>query len=63
MFTRVRIWLIDWEKNILYYAFDLLNKFLFFVAGQVQVTNAFDSSTVEINPPGFDVQDYLQVYV
>ncbi|WZY86541.1 hypothetical protein YC2023_032925 [Brassica napus] len=29
--------------------------------GQVQVTNAFDSSTVEINPPGFDVQDYLQV--
>uniref|UniRef100_A0A0D3EA31 Uncharacterized protein n=1 Tax=Brassica oleracea var. oleracea TaxID=109376 RepID=A0A0D3EA31_BRAOL len=29
--------------------------------GQVQITNAFDSSTIEINPPGFDVQDYLQV--
>ncbi|KAF3550619.1 hypothetical protein DY000_02010046 [Brassica cretica] len=29
--------------------------------GQVQITNAFDSSTVEINLPGFDVQDYLQV--
>ncbi|KAF2569846.1 hypothetical protein F2Q68_00027484 [Brassica cretica] len=29
--------------------------------GQVQITNAFDSSTIEINPAGFDVQDYLQV--
>ncbi|KAH0868032.1 hypothetical protein HID58_075054 [Brassica napus] len=29
--------------------------------GQVQITNAFDSSTIEINPPGFDVQDYRQV--
>ncbi|CAF1760682.1 BnaC09g31590D [Brassica napus] len=31
--------------------------------GQVQIINAFDSSTIEINPLGFDVQDYLQVYV
>ncbi|CAN7102283.1 unnamed protein product [Brassica rapa subsp. narinosa] len=29
--------------------------------GQVQITNSFDSSLIEINPPGFDVQDYLQV--
>ncbi|KAF8081254.1 hypothetical protein N665_0897s0010, partial [Sinapis alba] len=29
--------------------------------GQVQITNAFDTSIVVINPAGFDVQDYLQV--
>ncbi|XP_018461870.1 uncharacterized protein LOC108832917 [Raphanus sativus] len=29
--------------------------------GQVQITNAFDSSAIEINPAGFDVEDYLQV--
>lgn len=34
-----------------------------FVVGQVQITNAFDTSTMEINPPGFDVQDYITMYV
>ncbi|WZZ77396.1 hypothetical protein YC2023_097968 [Brassica napus] len=29
--------------------------------GQVQITNAFDTSTLEINPPGFDVQDYIRL--
>ncbi|XP_056866953.1 replication protein A 70 kDa DNA-binding subunit C-like isoform X2 [Raphanus sativus] len=29
--------------------------------GQVQITNAFETSTLEINPPGFDVQDYQRV--
>ncbi|WZZ77404.1 hypothetical protein YC2023_097976 [Brassica napus] len=28
---------------------------------QVQITNAFDTSTLEINPPGFDVQDYIRL--
>ncbi|KAF3488024.1 hypothetical protein F2Q69_00054809 [Brassica cretica] len=36
----------------LYYAYKV---------GQVQITNAFDTSTVVINPPGFDVQDYLRL--
>ncbi|XP_048604736.1 uncharacterized protein LOC125582205 [Brassica napus] len=31
------------------------------VQGQVQITNAFDTSTLEINPPGFDVQDYIRL--
>ncbi|WZY77006.1 hypothetical protein YC2023_023390 [Brassica napus] len=32
-----------------------------FYKGQVQITNAFDTSTLEINPPGFDVQDYIRL--
>ncbi|KAF3495452.1 hypothetical protein DY000_02055565 [Brassica cretica] len=36
-------------------------KLEFTLTGQIQITNTFDSSTIEINPPGFDVQDYLQV--
>ncbi|XP_013651110.1 uncharacterized protein LOC106355766 [Brassica napus] len=31
------------------------------VQGQFQITNAFDTSTLEINPPGFDVQDYIRL--
>ncbi|XP_013669249.1 uncharacterized protein LOC106373653 [Brassica napus] len=29
--------------------------------GQVQITNSFETSTLEINPPGFDVQDYQRL--
>ncbi|KAG2271881.1 hypothetical protein Bca52824_066436 [Brassica carinata] len=29
--------------------------------GQVQITNAFEISSVEINPPGFILQDYLRL--
>ncbi|KAF2534888.1 hypothetical protein F2Q70_00030144 [Brassica cretica] len=29
--------------------------------GQVQVTNAFETSSLVINPDGFDVQDYLRI--
>ncbi|KAF3523499.1 hypothetical protein F2Q69_00049450 [Brassica cretica] len=29
--------------------------------GQVQITNAFETSSVVINPDGFDVQDYLRL--
>ncbi|CAF2140340.1 unnamed protein product [Brassica napus] len=43
--------------------FNLFQLFTLFVVGQVQITNAFDTSTLEINPPGFDVQDYIRLYV
>lgn len=32
-----------------------------YVIGQVQITNAFETSSVVINPDGFDVQDYLRL--
>ncbi|KAH0903467.1 hypothetical protein HID58_042970 [Brassica napus] len=32
-----------------------------FLIGQVQITNSFETSTLEINPPGFDVQDYQRL--
>ncbi|KAF3590130.1 hypothetical protein F2Q69_00029912 [Brassica cretica] len=31
------------------------------VLGQVQITNAIETSSVVINPDGFDVQDYLRL--
>lgn len=63
MFTRVR----DLLTNMINMYFNIYlthcYNFTLFAAGQVQITNAFDSSTIEINPTGFDVQDYLQLYV
>lgn len=45
------------------YDFNSFQYFTLFVVGQFQITNAFDTSTLEINPPGFDVQDYIRLYV
>nr|VDD44449.1 unnamed protein product [Brassica oleracea] len=37
------------------------DKFLNYIFRQVQITNAFETSSVVINPDGFDVQDYLRL--